>query len=175
MMGAGAPVPRATDFQHQALLGLLAALSDPKATAKLLETWKRESEIAVHRKEEAHKAVEALKAKEAEHDARERALKVREDNAARVEAELQLRQKELRDLADRAVNDRNRAAAELADARETAKGIISQADAHAGNAETKAKGALQQHGNVTREITQLEKQRDHLKAELRAIAARIGG
>jgi hypothetical protein len=75
---------------------------------------------------------------------------VREANAANVEKELQLRQKELRDLADAAANDRRYAADELAKAQEAADEIVADADGKAAAAETKAKGALQQHAYISK-------------------------
>jgi hypothetical protein len=178
MIGGGyAPTPGVNprDFQADVIAGLLTAFADPKAAAKLLEGFKSAATNADKRATEARKAVEELNAARQKHDERERALKVREDNADKVEQEHRLRRQELRDLSDAAVNDRNRASKELSDARASAKEIITEADTHALNAEAKAKGALQHHLTLTKEIAQLEKTRDGLKAELRAMAARITG
>jgi hypothetical protein len=175
--GVYAPTPGVNprDFQADVIAGLLTAFADPKAAAKLLEGFKSAAANADRRVAEARKAVEELNAARQKHDERERALKVREDNADKVEQEHRLRRQELRDLSDAAIHDRNRAAQELAEARAAAKEIVGTADAHALNAESKAKGALQHHANLMKEIAQLEKTRDGLKAELRAMAARITG
>jgi hypothetical protein len=177
MIGIGAPTPglNPRDYQADVIAGLLTAFADPKAAAKLLEGFKSAAANADKRTAEARKAIEDLNAAQRRHDERERALKVREDNADKVEREHRLCRQELRDLSDAAVNDRNRASKELADAKVSAKEIVTEADANALNAEAKAKGALQHHLSLTKEIAQLEKTRDGLKAELRAMAARITG
>jgi len=177
MIGIGAPTPglNPRDHMQDVIAGLLTAFADPKAASKLLEGFKSAAANADKRGAEARKAVDELNAARQKHDERERALKVREENADKVEQEQRLRRQELRDLSDAAVNDRNRASKELAEAKETAKQIVTEADTHALNAEAKAKGALQHHLGLTKEIAQLEKTRDGLKVELRAMAARITG
>jgi hypothetical protein len=116
MIGGGyAPTPGVNprDYQADVIAGLLTAFADPKAAAKLLEGFNSAAANADKRTAEARKTVEDLNAAQRKHDELERALKVREDNADKVEQEHRLRRQELRDLSDAAVDDRNRAAKEL--------------------------------------------------------------
>jgi hypothetical protein len=177
MIGIGAPTPglNPRDFQADVIAGLLTAFANPKAAEKLLHGFQSAAANADKRIAEAHKAVEALRAAQQKHDERERALKVREESADRADKEHQRQRKELRDLSDAAVNDRRKAADELARAESMGKDIVATSDRHAVDAESKAKGALQHHTNLTKEIAQLEKTRNDLRAELRAMAARITG
>ena len=173
MLGGGAPIPTETDRQHAALLGLLNALANPQSTAKLLETWKRQSELAVENLQKARAANEELKAKERQIAEREAQLRAAEEDHKRAVQKHETKHRELTDFGDKLRADRERANKEVEDARAMAKQIIADADVKATSAENTARAALSQAANVKSEIATLEKRRDSLKTELKALVGKF--
>jgi chromosome segregation ATPase len=174
--GARSPGFSGSDSESIGLaVAILAALGDPEKMKANLAQMNRIATEAKAERDKADKAKAELEAAQRAHDQREQSIRAAEQRATKVDREHRLRRQELADMADAVHADRQKAAKELSDARETAKAIIADADGKSAAAESTARAALAQHSNLKQEIAALEKQREAIKAELKALVGRITG